>query len=124
LKVTITNQATNQHTDQTLTIYQQTPSISIRVSNGGEGKLKIKGKMRDFLQGSHSHSGATLEHRNCSSLSPIWLICSRELMISLNLKRARKMREKERERLIRRRLGSDTDIREEREISGMREGNR
>jgi hypothetical protein len=45
-------------------------------------------------------------------------------MISLNLKRARKMREKERERLIRRRLGSDTDIREEREISGMREGNR
>jgi hypothetical protein len=45
-------------------------------------------------------------------------------MISLNLKRARKIWEKERERLIRRGLGSDTDIREEREISGMREGNR
>ena len=51
MKVTITNQATNQHTDQTLTIYQQTPSISLRVSNGGEEKLKIKEKMRDFLQG-------------------------------------------------------------------------
>jgi hypothetical protein len=46
---------------------------------------------------------------------------SRELMISLNLKRARKIWEKERERLIWRGLGSDTDIREEREISGMRE---
>ncbi len=44
-----------------LTIYQQ--SISFRVSNGGEEKLKkIEGKMRDFLQSawelSHSHSGA------------------------------------------------------------------
>ena len=49
--IIITNQATNQHTDQTLTIYQQTPSISLRVSNEGEENLKIKGKMRDFLQG-------------------------------------------------------------------------
>ena len=32
----------NQHTDQTLTTYQQTPSISFRVSNGGEEKLKKK----------------------------------------------------------------------------------
>jgi hypothetical protein len=49
---------------------------------------------------------------------------SRELMISLNLKRARKIWEKEGERLIWRGLRSDTDIKEEREISGMREGNR
>ena len=46
-----------------LTIYQQTPSISFRVSNGGEEKLKkTEGKMWDFLQStwglSHSHSGA------------------------------------------------------------------
>ena len=52
----------NQHTDQTLTTYQQTPSISFRVSNGGEEKLKKKrGEMRDFLQSawglSHFHSG-------------------------------------------------------------------
>jgi hypothetical protein len=131
LKVTITNQATNPHTDQTITIYQQTLSISIRVSNGGEEKLKIKGKMRDFLQGVSfslwSDSGAPklliplanlvdLQLRSSgirrwsvlsgSATALVWAQwVSRELMISLNLKRARKIWEKERERLIRRGLG-------------------
>ena len=59
-----------------LTIYQQTPSISFRVSNGREEKLKKKkkkkkGKCEISYNQLEGYLILTLERRNCSSFSPI-----------------------------------------------------